>query len=66
MRIAITLDDQGDGTSILATFIDGVPVGSQTVDTARYTLAPNSDVLLLTAASSCACLPAFSFFFFFV
>ncbi len=47
-RIAITLEDLGNGTSTLSKYIDGALAGRQTVDTARYTLRPNTDLLLLS------------------
>lgn len=47
-RIAISVEDQGDGTSILSKYIDGTFVGAQTVDTERFTLAPNETFFLLS------------------
>lgn len=47
-RIAISLSDNGNGTSQLSKYIDGVLVGEQTVQTSRYALQPNRDILLLT------------------
>lgn len=39
-RIALTIEDQGNGQSQMIKFIDGVEVGRQTVDAARFTLKP--------------------------
>lgn len=47
-RIAISVSDDGDGTSTLAKYIDGALVGEQTVPTARFTLTASQDILLLT------------------
>lgn len=47
-RIAISVSDNGDGTSTLAKYIDGTLVGEQTVPTARFTLTASQDILLLT------------------
>ncbi|MCV6598040.1 MAG: LamG domain-containing protein, partial [Mangrovicoccus sp.] len=45
-RIAITVQDQGNGQSSLSKYIDGVLVGTQMVETARYTLQPDGVLLL--------------------
>ncbi|MFN3613826.1 MAG: metallophosphoesterase, partial [Rubrimonas sp.] len=39
-RIALTVQDLGNGQSQMVKFIDGVEVGRQTVDAARFTLRP--------------------------
>ncbi|UOM33526.1 LamG-like jellyroll fold domain-containing protein [Acuticoccus sp. I52.16.1] len=49
-RIAITVEDQGDGTSTLSKYIDGELVGTQTVDTDRFTLSPNEKFFILSDA----------------
>ena len=46
-RIAITVEDRGDGTATLSKYVDGSLAGSQTVDAARFTLQSNADLLLL-------------------
>ena len=46
-RIAISVTDNGDGSSTLAKYIDGTMVGEQTVATARYTLTASQEILLL-------------------
>ncbi len=46
-RIAVTVQDQGDGTALLTKFIDGTEVGQQTVDSARFTLSAGSTIKLL-------------------
>ncbi len=38
-RIAVTIENNGDGTSTMSKFIDGTLVGEQSVDTARYTIS---------------------------
>ena len=47
-RIAITVEDQGNGTSVLSKYLNGVFLDSQSVDTARFTLSRLNDFLLLT------------------
>lgn len=47
-RIAITVDDQGEGTSTLRKYLNGVLLDSQTVDTSRFTLNAATGFLLLT------------------
>lgn len=47
-RIAITVEDLGDGTATLTKFIDGAQVGTQTVDAAQYTLTGGRDIRLLS------------------
>lgn len=37
-RLVVTVEDNGDGSSLLAKYIDGALVGTQTVDTARFTV----------------------------
>ncbi|EFH13407.1 hypothetical protein HMPREF0731_0372, partial [Pseudoroseomonas cervicalis ATCC 49957] len=39
-RVAITVQDAGDGTARLGKYIDGVKVGEQSVDAARFTIDP--------------------------
>jgi hypothetical protein len=47
-RIAITVQDRGDGTATLSKYLDGVFLDSQTVDAARFTLSAASGFLLMT------------------
>ncbi|WP_168184083.1 LamG-like jellyroll fold domain-containing protein [Pseudoruegeria sp. SK021] len=47
-RIAITVSDQGNGTSTLAKFIDGDLVGTQSVPTSRFTLDAATGFKILT------------------
>ena len=47
-RIAVTVEDNGDGSSTLKKFIGGTKVGEQTVDTARFTLDGDNGFLVLT------------------
>ncbi|SEA50490.1 LamG-like jellyroll fold domain-containing protein [Rubrimonas cliftonensis] len=47
-RIAFTFADNGDGSSTLVKFIDGVKVGQQTVDTARFTIDAETGFQILT------------------
>lgn len=47
-RIAISVSEDGYGTSTLAKYIDGALVGERTVPTARFTLTASQDILLLT------------------
>ncbi len=44
-RVAVTVSANGDGTSTLVKFIDGVEVGTQTVETARFTVADGGMLL---------------------
>lgn len=37
-RVAITVRDAGDGTAVLGKYVDGVKVGEQSVDAARFTI----------------------------
>jgi Ca2+-binding RTX toxin-like protein len=46
-RIAITVEDQGDGTSTLSKYLDGALLDTQTVETARFTLNAETGFLLL-------------------
>lgn len=45
-RVAVTLTDLGDGASRLDKFVDGALVGTQTVETARFTLTAEGGALL--------------------
>lgn len=47
-RIALSVKDNGDGSSTLSKFIDGTLVGTQTVDTARFTVDASTGFLILT------------------
>ncbi|SHK39300.1 Concanavalin A-like lectin/glucanases superfamily protein, partial [Roseomonas rosea] len=47
-RIGFTVTDQGGGNSLLAKYIDGELVGTQTVPTARFTLDGTNGFLILT------------------
>ena len=47
-RLAVTVADNGDGTSRLAKFIDGKLVGEQSVETDRFAIRPSSGLFLLT------------------
>lgn len=47
-RVGFTVTDQGDGTSLLVKYIDGVVVGTQSVDTARFTLNGETGFLIMT------------------
>ncbi|MEQ9609798.1 MAG: metallophosphoesterase, partial [Kiloniellaceae bacterium] len=47
-RIAVTVEDNGDGTSTLKKFIGGDKVGEQTVETARFTIDGDNGFLILT------------------
>ncbi|MEO0764144.1 MAG: hypothetical protein AAFZ09_20460, partial [Pseudomonadota bacterium] len=47
-RIAITVEDQGDGTSTLTKYLDGTLLDSQTVDAERFTLDASTGFLLLS------------------
>lgn len=47
-RIAITVQDQGDGTSVLSKYLDGVFLDSQSVNTARFTLSAQQGFTLLS------------------
>ncbi len=47
-RIAITVEDQGDGTSILSKYLDGAFLDSQTVSSDRFVLPAATGFLLLT------------------
>lgn len=47
-RIGVTVEDQGDGTSRLTAYIDGVKVNDVEVDTARFTLNGSDGFLILT------------------
>lgn len=46
-RVVLTVEDQGNGTSVLSKYIDGVLVGSQNMPTARYTLDASKGFLLM-------------------
>ncbi|WP_226580913.1 hypothetical protein [Acuticoccus sediminis] len=46
-RIAVSVEDRGDGTSVLSKYIDGVLVGTQTVDTGDFTLDTDDAIVLL-------------------
>ncbi|MFT3688406.1 hypothetical protein [Paenirhodobacter sp.] len=46
VRIALTVQDNGDGSSTLTKYIDGALVGTQTMPTARYTV--DKGFLILT------------------
>ncbi|MBN2629644.1 MAG: hypothetical protein JXR75_03770 [Rhodobacteraceae bacterium] len=47
-RIAITVQDLGNGTATLSKYLDGVFLDSQIVDAARFTLSAASGFLLMT------------------
>ncbi|MCO8146093.1 hypothetical protein NHN26_12770 [Rhodovulum tesquicola] len=47
-RVAITVEDLGDGTSRLSKYIDGVLIDQQSVSTARFTLDAGTGFLILT------------------
>ena len=47
-RIAITVEDQNDGTAILSKYLDGAFLDSQTVNADRFTLSAETGFLLLT------------------
>lgn len=47
-RIAVTVADQGNGTSVLSKFIDGVLVGTQSVSTVRFTVDAEKGFLILS------------------
>lgn len=47
-RIAITVEDLGNGNSTLSKYIDGALVGTQTVPTARFTVDASTGFLILT------------------
>jgi hypothetical protein len=47
-RVAVTVAAGEDGQSLLSKFIDGVKVGEQSVDSARFTLAGESGFMVLT------------------
>ncbi|GAB5470484.1 MAG: hypothetical protein Kilf2KO_35140 [Rhodospirillales bacterium] len=51
-RIAVTLEDQGDGSALMSKYIDGVKVGEQTVDSERFTINGDDGFLLLTDESN--------------
>lgn len=46
-RIALTVEDLGNGTSLLSKYIDGTLVGTQTVDTERFSIDTNKPLMLL-------------------
>ncbi|MCV6594856.1 MAG: hypothetical protein OIF48_18035, partial [Silicimonas sp.] len=48
-RIAVTVSDNGDGTSTLTKFIDGTEVGSQSVSTSRFAIYNDERGALLLA-----------------
>jgi Ca2+-binding RTX toxin-like protein len=45
-RVAVTVADQGNGTSLMSKYIDGQIVGTQSVDTARFTVADGGFLIL--------------------
>ncbi len=47
-RVGFTVTDQGNGTSLLVKYIDGVVVGTQSVETARFTLNGETGFLIMT------------------
>lgn len=47
-RIAVTVQDRGDGTATLSKYLDGAFLDSQTVNAARFTLDGASGFLLMT------------------
>ena len=47
-RIAVTVEDQGDGSATLKKFIDGAKVGEQTVDSGRFVIDGDNGFLILT------------------
>ncbi|MEL6476246.1 MAG: hypothetical protein AAFR17_02890, partial [Pseudomonadota bacterium] len=47
-RIAITVEDQGDGTATLSKYLDGAFLDDQTVSADRFTLQSDTGFLLLT------------------
>ena len=46
-RVTLIVDDQGDGTARLTTYIDGVEAGSQSVDADRYPLDGQNGFLIM-------------------
>ncbi len=50
-RIAVTIEDQGDGSATMKKFIDGALVGEQSVDSGRFTIDGDNGFLLLTDES---------------
>ncbi|MCA0941806.1 hypothetical protein LCM08_24990 [Salipiger pacificus] len=47
VRIALTVEDLGNGSSLLSKYIDGALVGTQTMPTARFTLDADTGFLVL-------------------
>ncbi len=47
-RITLTVQDNGDGTSTLSKYVDGVLVGTQSMPTARYTIDADKGFVILT------------------
>ncbi|WP_374653555.1 hypothetical protein [Dongia sp.] len=47
-RVAVTFTDNGDGTLTLSKYIEGVKVGTQSVDAARFSLDAGTGLLLFT------------------
>jgi Ca2+-binding RTX toxin-like protein/3',5'-cyclic AMP phosphodiesterase CpdA len=47
-RVAVTFSDNGDGTLTLSKYIEGVKIGTQTVDAARFSLDAGTGLLLFT------------------
>ncbi|WP_374367190.1 hypothetical protein [Dongia sp.] len=47
-RVAVTFTDNGDGSLTLSKYIEGVKVGTQTVDAARFSLDAGTGLLLFT------------------
>ena len=47
-RVGFTVTDQGNGTATLVKFIDGIVVGTQSVDSSRFTLNGETGFLIMT------------------
>ncbi|MBO6824965.1 MAG: hypothetical protein JJ879_02085 [Sneathiella sp.] len=47
-RVAITVDDQGDGTSILTAYANGEKINEISEDTGRFTIDADNGLILLT------------------
>ncbi|WP_374382351.1 hypothetical protein [Dongia sp.] len=47
-RVAVTFSDNGDGTLTMSKYIEGVKIGTQTVDAARFSLDAGTGLLLFT------------------
>jgi hypothetical protein len=47
-RVAITVADAGGGTTLLTKFVDGIKIGTQNVDTARFTIDAAKGFMVLS------------------